>query len=155
MDYNAGCKHENWRALSCLCSLLGLAAIGCGSSEFQLAQVTGVVTIDDKPYPGGKVIFAPVAKNDSLIAGRTSFGILDDQGQFILSCYKQGDGAIVGQHTVTLFRAEDDNSSRPDLKRYKFSRVSLPNGPIEVTPGENRVTIALTSDEIRKYGNRL
>ena len=127
---------------------------GCGLQS-ELAQVTGVVTIDNKPYPGGKVIFTPVGDGQSDLAGRPSFGVPDANGRFRLSCYRQDDGALIGRHTVTLFRATDHDEIRPDLKDLAFRRVNLRGGFITISPGENQVDVILTSDEIRKYGNTL
>ncbi len=100
--------------------------VGCGGSDYTLAPVSGTLTIDGKPYPGGRVIFAPTAKGEDLVAGRSSFGITNQQGQYSLNCYSENDGAIVGEHTVTFFRAEDDSTSRPDLKGFSFQRITLP-----------------------------
>lgn len=132
-----------------------LPTSGCGKNDALLAPVTGVVTIDGKPYPGGKVIFSPVSSDDDLIAGRPSFGITDASGRFQLNCYEEGDGAVIGEHSVTLFRAEDHDRTRPDLRQYRFSRVSLPTGHIAIDPGDNRVSISLTSDQLHQHGNRL
>ncbi len=111
--------------------------------------------VDDKPYPGGKVIFAPVGKDESGKAGRAAIGVPDDQGRFTLSTYKPGDGAIVGEHVVTFFRAPDDKATRPDMATLDFKRVSLPSGRVMVAPGANEVELAFTIDELKKYGNRL
>lgn len=139
-------------ALLIACVLLSLA--GCGS-KYELAPVSGVVRIDGQPYPGGKVVFYPVATGGSDIAGRPSFGKMDGEGRFELSCYKQSDGAIVGEHTVTLFRAENHEEIRPDLKQLQFSRVNLPGGKVTVNPGDNEIDLELTSEEIAKFGNRI
>ena len=133
---------------------LTIGLLGCAQQE-QLAPVTGVVTIDGKPYPGGKVIFSPTAKEGSDAVGRPSFGIPDEQGRFSLSCFKPNDGAIVGDHIVTLFRAVDHDEIRPDLKALGFKRVNLRGERVTVTSGDNTIDVALTSEEIQKYGNRL
>jgi len=146
-----GCdRHGGWRALA----LMGLAVAGCGDS-YQLARVSGVVLVDGSPYPGGKVIFAPVGKDESGKAGRPAIGVPDTGGRFTLSTYKPGDGALVGEHVVTFFRAADDKATRPDMAKLDFKRVSLPSGWVRVEPGDNQVELAFTLDELKQYGNRL
>lgn len=135
--------------------LLALAVVaGCGG-EAKLAPVTGTVTIAGKPYPGGKVLFTPVAEGDAIEAGRAAFGIPDENGRFELSTYRQSDGALIGEHTVQLLRAADDSQTRPDLARLDFRRVTLPSGRVSVAAGDNQVDIALSIEELKQYGNRL
>jgi hypothetical protein len=121
-----------------------------------MASAGGSVIVAGKPYPGGKIVFAPVAKDESGKAGRAAVSLLDNEGRFALTTYQAGDGAIVGEHVVTLFRAEDDRKSRPDLAKLDFSRVSLPTGRVTVVAGqENSFEINLSLEDLKRYGNRL
>lgn len=137
-----------------LTALFALFAVGCGS-PYQVAPVSGVLLVEGKPYPGGKIVFAPVAKDESGKAGRAAIGIPDAEGRFTLGTYSDDDGAVVGEHVVTFFRAADDSATRPDMANLKFKRVSLPSGRVTVVPGDNQVEVAFTLDEIKQYGNRL
>jgi hypothetical protein len=131
---------------------LGLATIvGCGGAPYDLAPAGGVVTVDGKPYPGGKVMFAPVAKGDDGKAGRAAFGRIGPDGRFILSSYAEGDGAVVGEHVVTLFRMDPPNDG---LKGLDFLRVTWPSGRMTVEAGkQNEFEVKFTTDELRRYGN--
>ncbi|MEQ8849505.1 hypothetical protein [Botrimarina sp.] len=145
---------SRWAAFS-----IGLAASlgglsGCGSSP-ELGRVTGVLTIDGQPYPGGKLLFTPVARSESVDAGRAAFGIPDTEGRFELSTFAQGDGALVGEHTVQFLRGADDRATRPDLADLPFRRVTLPSGRVRVEPGENQLDIGFSIDDLKRYGNRL
>src|SRR5262245_35967084 len=82
----------------------GAALCGCSQSPSELAPVTGKVVIDGQPFSAGKVMFAPVAKGDDRRAGRPAFGKLASDGSFTLGTYKLGDGAVVGDHWVTVIR---------------------------------------------------
>ena len=135
------------------CLLAVALCSGCGPGA-DLAPVTGVVRIDGQPYPDGKVIFNPVADPESIVAGRSAVGRLDAEGRFELGTYRPADGALIGEHTVTLFRAADDSATRPDLARLNFVRVNMPNGNIMVEPAGATFEFDLTSDEIRRTGNR-
>ena len=72
-------------------------ASGCDRPSDQplLAPVSGVVTLDDKPAAGKKVIFSPEG-------GRPSIGTTDKQGYYELMYTNKWEGAIVGPHEVTV-----------------------------------------------------
>ena len=75
---------------------LGLVAAlsaGCGRSE--TVPVTGVVTLNGQPADEAEVIFMPSK-------GRVASGVTDQEGRFTLSTNKSGDGAVPGDHVVTI-----------------------------------------------------
>jgi len=63
--------------------------------------------IDGKPVETGQISVMPEGR-------RLSFGKLDKDGRFTLTCYKPGDGAPIGQHiaTVTAVETINDRSNR-------------------------------------------
>ncbi|TWT42719.1 DUF4198 domain-containing protein [Botrimarina hoheduenensis] len=114
-------------------------SIGCDSAPFPLAQVEGQVTLDGKPLSNAKVMFAPVAAAGEIEAGKAAFGLLDSEGRFTLSTYKQDDGAVVGEHWVTVVNLAEGKGQR-------FSRVTVPTGRFRVEQGEiNDIVVELTS----------
>lgn len=148
------CRPLAAKPLAMVVLLLGFGAVGCAPSE-DLGKVSGVVTIDGQPYPGGKVIFNPIAPAGSSYSGKSAVGRLSDEGRYELSTAAPGDGAQVGEHTVTLFRAGDDSSTRPDLARLGFKRFNIQSGKVTVASGTNEFDFEITSDELRKHGSRL
>jgi hypothetical protein len=125
--------------------------VGCGGSPYELAPAGGVVTVDGKPYTGGKVMFAPVAKGEDGKAGRAAFGRVGPDGRFALSSYAEGDGAVVGEHVVTLFRMEPPNDG---FKGLDFTRVTWPSGRMTVEAGKtNEFEVKFTFEELKRYGN--
>lgn len=77
-----------------------LLVVGCGRGhEKETASVRGTVILDGAPYPGGSVMFVPAE-------GRGATGNIDAQGNFVLSTYGNGDGAIVGRHQIAIFPAK-------------------------------------------------
>lgn len=134
--------------------LIASITIGCGQSE-DLGRVVGVVKIDGRPYSGGKVIFNPIAPEGSNVAGRSGTGRLDAEGRYELSTFVAGDGALVGPHSVTLFRAGSDIESRTDLEALDFQRFNMRGGNVTVEPGENEFNFEITSEELKRYGSRL
>ena len=85
---------------------------GCGSSK--TSPVTGVVTLDGRPVAKAGVAFRP------LDGSRMSTGETNQDGEFTLTCYERGDGAIPGSHTVTVTKFEE-------------KRLDLPEGADELT----------------------
>ena len=85
-----------------LASLVGAIA-GCGgSAEYQLAPVSGIVTLDGKAIPNTQVIFVPqgTAENPSPGPGSTAF--CDEAGHFDLKTVRGEPGAVVGAHRVQI-----------------------------------------------------
>jgi hypothetical protein len=80
----------------------GLMSIsGCGDS-IRMAPVSGTVTVGGRPLPKAGVTFTPVK------GGRPAWATTDSQGHFELTTFKAGDGALVGEHIVTVAEADTD-----------------------------------------------
>lgn len=78
---------------------LGLAAIllaGCGGPGVDTGSVKGKVTVAGQPVKGILVNFTPEA------GGRPATGVTDEAGNFTLSTFSSGDGAIPGKHKVSF-----------------------------------------------------
>ena len=69
---------------------------GCGSDKPAMGQVRGVVTVGGKLTPNLEVNFQ--AKDSP----RISVGVTNDKGEFVLSTFDTGDGAIVGENLVSF-----------------------------------------------------
>ena len=125
-----------------------LAAVGCDSRP-SVAPVRGVVKMDGKPLPGGRVMFSPIASGDEKIVGKSAIGQIQKDGSFVLSTYEDGDGALIGSHHPTVMenRQEDDpNSKHPTVSGPKIGVIRLNDITYEVVAGEDNVfTIELDS----------
>ncbi|QDV74799.1 carboxypeptidase-like regulatory domain-containing protein [Botrimarina mediterranea] len=75
---------------------------GCGSGDFRMADVSGVVTLDGEPLSNARVQFQPQRSGESIVVGPTSFGTTDSTGRYSLSTRKHGKGAVVGTHRVSV-----------------------------------------------------
>jgi hypothetical protein len=81
--------------LLCLSAMLSVA--GCGDGHPQTVPVTGIVTFaDGTPLAGGQIELESV---EHRVNAR---GILDAEGGFRLSTFRDGDGAVVGEHRVIV-----------------------------------------------------
>jgi len=85
--------------------LCGLLLVGCSGAEGDAgrrptAPASGIVTYKGKPVEGATVSFISV--QDPIPA----FGVTDAQGKFTLFTYEEGDGAVIGEHEVTINKTE-------------------------------------------------
>jgi hypothetical protein len=131
-----------------LCVLV-LSVIGCGRSDIpELGTVSGVVTMNNEPLPNAIVNFSPQA------AGRPSTAETDADGRYSLLYLTDIEGAVVGQHSVTIERIvseeEDNLSDDPaDLEEGQELPKQLPasatDGSIlkDVAAGHNDINIQL------------
>ena len=88
------------------CSMVGvslvglLASAGCGSGRPKTVPVTGVVTLDGSVVEGAAVKLSPKA------GGRPASGTTNKEGVFTLKTFEEGDGALPGEHLVTVSKVE-------------------------------------------------
>jgi hypothetical protein len=127
-----------------LASFIAVFLVGCGSSgEFPVAPVKGVVTCEGKPVPYAMIFFEPIRTGDSALVGKQGFATADEKGQFVVTTYRDNDGAVLGNHNVHVMppHAED----HPGLKRCPCEFDSKKE-PIQVAITEgskNEFTFAL------------
>lgn len=90
------------------CALIGmLLTLGCSSSADKWTEmrpkvvpVTGTVLYNGQPLANATVTFT----NSS--AGRSAFANTDANGNFTLTTFKSGDGAVPGLQQVTVRKSE-------------------------------------------------
>jgi hypothetical protein len=82
--------------------VFALAASGCGGAGGEgphvaaTLPVRGKVMYKGKPLAGGSVRFEP---EDS---GREAHGVIGPDGTFVLTTFRNGDGAVSGVHRVAV-----------------------------------------------------
>ncbi len=89
-----------------------LVVAGCGA-EYDVAPVSGRVTLDGQPLAGASVSFQPIVEQgtDSLV-GLGSYGKTDGDGRFHLTLIDtDAAGAAVGRHRVQISFTEGDPNS--------------------------------------------
>lgn len=128
------------------CALLSLMVNGCGGSNTPMTYpVTGVVTFQGRPLPDAVVMFFAEG-------GRSATGATNAQGEFTLTTFVPGDGALSGLKKVALgelaVEAKEGDLFLPKPKPPRFSvRYTDPNQSgleFEVKPGaENKFAIDL------------
>src|SRR5262245_37566949 len=89
---------------------------GCGTDPGKppLGRVHGRVTYNGKPLTHGSVTFTPVAGGKGGATGQIAAGQVGSDGSYALTTFEAGDGAILGQHVVTV-QAHEGNVAELNL----------------------------------------
>jgi hypothetical protein len=93
-------------------------------------------------------MFAPIAAGESAISGMPGVALILADGSYHLTTFQKNDGAIVGEHWVTIINHDEDNM--PDGVP-EFARIQVPEKKVVEAGKENQIDIDLTREEIRKY----
>lgn len=122
------------RLLSAGCVLTIVSAVGCGGSGAPATvPVEGLVTYKGQPVEGANVSFFTDG------APRAGYAITDGSGKFVLSTFGIKDGAVPGEHVVTVSKAGEQappvNSSQPPkpedmMKTYIANRDKKPDNKL-------------------------
>ncbi|MEM7311658.1 MAG: hypothetical protein AAF497_00765 [Planctomycetota bacterium] len=115
------------KSVSQIAALLALlcAFVGCDSSPYQLAPVSGKVTFDGKPLAGGVVNFQPRATEDSKTVGPGCTVNCDSEGRFVLKTIDGDDGAVVGTHTVRIYSFSPETAGDSDTDSGRVEKIPL------------------------------
>jgi hypothetical protein len=98
------------RFLLALAGMLTSCAMGCGGNERRsVVPASGIVRIDGRPQRKLSVLFFPAG-------GRPAGGVTDAEGRFRLTTFEPGDGALIGEHAVTISPIEDPPIYMPQDK---------------------------------------
>jgi hypothetical protein len=120
-----------------LVALLLLVA-GCSDGKPTRVPVSGTVLLDGKPLTMGSVQFVPAG-------ARPSGGGINKEGRFVLSCYEQGDGAVVGPHRVRVTAAHNlsETSLRWDAPKM-YSDIATSGLKVDVDGPTDSIVINLS-----------
>ena len=121
------------------CSIL-LTSIGCGNDGPELAEVTGVVTVDGQPVAGAVLTFVPTA------GGSPSYGGTDNTGNYRLMFTDSKYGAMLGEHEVEI---ATNKPSAAEIAEMKAAGQSV-NENFVAIPKQYRKKGALTAKVERK-----
>lgn len=97
--------------------LVLVCVVGC-SGDDRVAPVTGVVTLDDKPIAEASVTFMPKE------GGRPAFGVTDAEGKYELTTFEEGDGALIGNHVVTILAVDEKVSDKATAAAEEHGSLS-------------------------------
>lgn len=112
---------------------------GCGSADGpELANVSGVVTLDGQPLENAQVTFQPEH-------GRPSSGMTNREGKYQIQYTSDRPGAMIGSHKVLITTAIDlpDDTRAPERVPAKYNTNS--ELVREVQSGTNTFDFELSS----------
>src|SRR6266404_5245825 len=83
------------------------ALLGC-SGESKFAPVSGIVTLDGKPYDKAVVSFQPIGTAENPNPGRGSSAYTNANGRYVLLSDNKTKGAVIGKHLVRIMTKGND-----------------------------------------------
>jgi hypothetical protein len=103
-------KWSRYTPFAVALGLLTFGLAGCGGSDGpKYVKVSGVVTLNGKPYPNAVVVFAPQGTKENTNPGKSSSGYTDANGRFELKIQNEDtEGAAVGSHLVRIMTKGSD-----------------------------------------------
>lgn len=112
-------------------SILVLAGCGSDFDKPKLGKVHGKVTYKGQPVQAGRVVFTP-AQGKGGDTGQTATGEINSDGTYDMTTFNTGDGAILGQHIVTVIIPEkgSENMGKPKADstiEYKLPKNVAPS----------------------------
>lgn len=101
-------RRRPWPRLICWSGaiLFVASALGCNSGQLPVAPTRGRITLEGQSVRKGLVVFTPER-------GRSATGVIEPNGQFVLTTFRKGDGAIVGMHRVAISSADQQPGADP------------------------------------------
>lgn len=124
-------------------ALLVLAFIvahwGCSTGQFPTAPVTGRVVCLGEPVPHVRIFFEPLGTG---VVGPAGFAVAKEDGTFVLTSVKEGDGAVIGKHRVRVGLPHPEDFPNYKCDCYLNSEVDLLE-EVEVKRGKNEFELVL------------
>jgi hypothetical protein len=120
-------------------SLLAALLLGCGGTKY--VPVSGVITLDGKPYGEAVVTFQPQLTPGNPNPGRGSSAETDAEGRYVLKTDDGTPGAVPGKHKVRIMtRGADPMAAFDPQKGSPDGVLSAPakRGKIDPIPDEWR-----------------
>jgi len=117
-----------------------LLAFVCGCGGVQTEPVSGIVTMDGKPLPRVKVIFAPAEGGR-----RNSVGKTDETGAYSLVYTVRDNGAIAGKYKVLISKKKTVKERDVETLPAKYNRESILSADVTAT-GNNKFNFDLESE---------
>jgi hypothetical protein len=136
---------EMWPNRKSLALALLTCLAGCGGDPGKgVYPVRGRVLYNGRPAANAQVTFHPVGdiKRDTI----RPVGKVDEQGNFTLTSFKDGDGASAGEYQVTVVwflakpvRPGSEETVSANYLPVKYASVETSQIKATVTPGSNEL----------------
>ena len=111
----------------------------------KLGKVSGKVTLEGKPVEAGHIVFTP-AQGKGGETGQSATGEINADGSYEITTFNTGDGAIIGQHVVTVELRKKGEDEYPKPKPdgtidYKLPKNLAPKKYAKVDTSPLRCTV--------------
>lgn len=138
-----------YRSSSLLLAFTLLIGSGCGSAgEFSTVRVTGTIKTEaGEPLQSGVISFRPQEVNEEGNTGKAAFGRISN-GEFELTTYRSGDGAIVGKHNIFLAEKPNKQSDHPKAKDKHNCELTEAFKSLEVSSDSNHFDIIVKRKKV-------
>ena len=90
--------------------IASLSACGGGADRPTVVPVSGKILFKGQPVEGARVGFHSQGSSPRVASGTT-----DSQGQFKLTTFDTADGAVPGEHVVTIFKPEETAAAQEEM----------------------------------------
>ena len=124
-----------------------ISLTGCGDNAVrpEMGRVQGTVTYQGKRLEKGLVTYTPVSSS-GVSGGTNALGQIESDGSYTLTTFNTGDGAILGQHVVTVSVPSQDirelNKPRADGSiPYILPKSAIPARYTDSTKSPFRQTV--------------
>lgn len=121
------------------------AVFGCGADQSRdlprTVPVSGEILLKGKPVLDAFLTFHPQG------TGNPAFGKVDENGKFQLTTYEKGDGAVLGQHTVTVQIMPE--GAVPGMEAETGKGMSIPKKYNSPATSPLKVTIKDSDNELQ------
>ena len=121
-------------------SVIVLMQCGCGQNGPNIFPVSGVVTKDGKPVPSATVTFYPTS-------GKSSWGLTDDSGKFVLQYDADQPGAVGGEHRVSIVYGGPQPPPNNDAEPGKRRPATAKSEPLVSLEWPDVVTVSKDATE--------
>ncbi len=118
---------------------IALPFAGCSDGRPRRIPVSGQVLIDGKPLTFGDLQFVPEG-------ARPSYGKLDSNGRFKLTCYGGDDGVVPGLHRVGISGSEIIQGQTVWHAPIKYANFRSSGITVQIDDPANSLVIELGSD---------
>jgi hypothetical protein len=108
-----------------LVGVLAAALAGCGDDPFEIAPVSGKVTLNGEPLADARISFQPISGGSDV--GPGSAATTDAQGHYTLTTHDGQRGATVGGHRVRISTLKMSADPSKDDAGFLI-RMSRPDG---------------------------
>lgn len=127
----------------CVIFITLVVCSGCGAEDrIEVYPVEGQVLVGGQPAAGALVIFHPSDSQPEGFPAARPRGSVDAEGHFSLTTFETGDGAPVGNYTVTVVwqtRVEETEELTPDRLAGRYDNPQASQLKVTLRPEPNQL----------------